>query len=301
MPPQGPVALAGDDTVEEHPGRKVCGKARHRNPVRSSPTFTAWRWGHKGVVLSLLGQFPFARRPWALPMLVARQRSEQWNTKQGRRHKTPALRLRQLTTILSHWFPQRQFLLAGAGSYGPHEMARWQLGARILRCAARWVPAGTPIVLLVEDSTKKKAGRQIEGVGHDRNGAGAARQEYRALRGLNFVRGPMRVPMPGWPSQCVSVPIGLARYLTAEQALKLKLPDQSRSALAREIGDFVAAPLPTRGIRVLGAGGYATKDTLQQLPTTVAGVSRRLITGKLSAPPPPRTTPRRGCPPQNGA
>ncbi|MGE0826681.1 MAG: transposase [Candidatus Binatia bacterium] len=45
--PAGPVALAGDDTVEEHPGRKVFGKARHRDPVRSSHTFTAWRWGHK--------------------------------------------------------------------------------------------------------------------------------------------------------------------------------------------------------------------------------------------------------------
>jgi len=39
------------------------------------------------------------------------------------------------------------------------------------------VPAEAPIVLIVDDSTKKKAGQQIEGVGHYRNGAGAARQE----------------------------------------------------------------------------------------------------------------------------
>lgn len=70
--PQGPVVRAGDDTVEEPPGRKVFGKARHRDPVRSSHTVTAWRWGHKWVVLSSLVQFPFARRPWALPVLVAR-------------------------------------------------------------------------------------------------------------------------------------------------------------------------------------------------------------------------------------
>jgi hypothetical protein len=54
--------------------------------------------------------------------------------------------------------------------------ARWQLWARIIRCAAQWVPAEAPIVLIVDDSTKKKAGRQIEGVGHYRNGAGSARQ-----------------------------------------------------------------------------------------------------------------------------
>ena len=69
--PQGPVSLAGDDTVEEHPGRKVFGKARHRDPVRSSHTFTAWRWGHKWVVLAIVDQFPFTRRPWASPVLVA--------------------------------------------------------------------------------------------------------------------------------------------------------------------------------------------------------------------------------------
>jgi Transposase DDE domain len=178
--------------------------------------------------------------------------------------------------------------------------ARWQVWARIIRGAAQWVPAEAVIVLLVDDSTKKKAGRQIEGVGHYRNGAGSARQEYRTLRGLNFVWGQMRVPVPGWPGQSVSIPIGLSLYLKAEQAQKLNVPYQTRSALAREIVDFVAAQLPRRRIRVLGDGGYATKDTLQQLPATVEVVSRMLLTGKLYAPPPPRTSSRRGCPPKKG-
>jgi len=151
--------------------------------------------------------------------------------------------------------------------------ARWHLWARIIRCAARWVPEGAPIILIVDDSTKKKAGHHIEGVGHYRNGAGSARQEYRTLRGLNFVWGQMRIPVPGWPSRRVSVPIGLSLYLKAEQAHKLHVPYQSRSALAREIVDFVAAQLPTRRIRVLGDGGYATKETLQQLPASVEVVS----------------------------
>ena len=179
--------------------------------------------------------------------------------------------------------------------------ARWQLWARIIRGAARWVPEGVPIVLIVDDSTKKKAGRQIEGVGHYRNGAGSARQEYRTLRGRNFVWGQMRVPVPGWPSQRVRVPLGLSLYLKAEQAGKLKVPYQSRSALAREIVDFVAAQLPRRRIRVLGDGGYATKATLQHLPARVDVVSRMLRTGKLYAPPPSRTVLRRGCPPKKGA
>lgn len=178
--------------------------------------------------------------------------------------------------------------------------ARWQLWARIIRCAAQGVPEGAPIVLIVDDSTKKKTGRHIEGVGHYRNGAGSARQEYRTLRGLNFVWGLMRVPVPGWPGQRVSVPIGLSLYLKEEQAHKLQLPYPSRSALAREIVDFVAAQLPTRRIRVLGDGGYATKDYLHQLPVMVDVVSRMLITGKLYDLPPKLATPRRGCPPKKG-
>jgi DDE superfamily endonuclease len=178
--------------------------------------------------------------------------------------------------------------------------ARWQVWARIIRCAAQWVPAEATIMIVVDDSTKKKAGRQIEGIGHYRNGAGSARQEYRTLRGLNFVWGVMRVPVPGWSGQGVSVPIGLSLYLKEEQAHKLRLPYRSRSSLAREIVDFVAAQLPTRRIQVLSDGGYATKEYLPQLPTTVDVVSRMPITGKLYALPPKRMTPRRGCPPKKG-
>ena len=178
--------------------------------------------------------------------------------------------------------------------------ARGQLWARIIRCAAQWVPAEAPLVLIVDDSTKKKAGRHIEGVGHYRHGAGSARQEYRTLRGLNFVWGIMRIPVPRWPGHSVSVPCGLSLYLKEEHARKVKQPYPSRSALAREIVDFVAAQLPARPIRVLSDGGYATKAYLHRLPATVNVVGRMLLTGKLyERPPQPRGT-RRGCPPKKG-
>jgi Transposase DDE domain len=190
----------------------------------------------------------------------------------------------------------RFYIFLGGALYN----ARWQLWARVIRVAAQWVPTGESIVIEVDDSTKKKAGPSIEGVAHYRNGAGSARQEYRTLRGLNFVWGIMRVPLAGWPGQQVSVPIGLSLYLKEKQACKLQLPYQSRSALAREIVDFVAAQLPARQVRVLGDGGYATKDYLRQLPATVHVVGRMLITGQLYAPPPAPRGPRRGCPPKKG-
>ena len=69
--PQGPIELAGDDTVTEHPGPHVYGKGCHRDPVRSTHSFTAYRWGHKWVALTVLVKVPWATRRWALPVLIA--------------------------------------------------------------------------------------------------------------------------------------------------------------------------------------------------------------------------------------
>jgi len=121
--PTGRVAVAGDDTVTEHKGQQVYGKGRHRDPVRSTQSYTAYRWGHKWVVLALLVPFPFAVRPWALPVLVALYRPEECNRRLGRRHKTPAELLRQLLLVLVRWFPDRHFVCAVDGNYATHELA----------------------------------------------------------------------------------------------------------------------------------------------------------------------------------
>lgn len=122
--PAGPILLAGDDTVEEHPGPHVYGKGCHRDPVRSTKSFTAFRWGHKWVVLTILVPFAWASRPWALPVLVALYRPEQVNQHEGRRHKTPSQLLRQLLCVLQRWFPDRTFVCAADGNYATHDLAR---------------------------------------------------------------------------------------------------------------------------------------------------------------------------------
>ena len=158
--PQGPVYVAGDDTVDEHPGRKVFGKARHRDPVRSSHSFMAYRWGHKWMVLSILVKFSFATRPWALPVLVALYRSEEWNRKHGRRHKTPATLMRQLLAVLIHWFPQRHFIFSGDGSYGTHELARFaHRHRRHLTLVSRFYPNANLYAPPPAASGQPKAGR----------------------------------------------------------------------------------------------------------------------------------------------
>ncbi len=123
--PDGPVLLAGDDTVDEHRGKKVYGKGRHRDPVRSTHNYTAFRWGHKWVVVAVLVRLPFTRRRWALPVLVALYRSEEENRRQKRRHKTPPVLLRQLLRVLLRWFPRRQFVCTADGNFATHDLARF--------------------------------------------------------------------------------------------------------------------------------------------------------------------------------
>ena len=60
--PEGRIHLVGDDTVDEHPGDKVFGKGCHRDPVRSTHSFTAFRWGS--------GQVGGAGRAGSLPLHV---------------------------------------------------------------------------------------------------------------------------------------------------------------------------------------------------------------------------------------
>jgi hypothetical protein len=123
--PDGPVMLVGDDTVDGHKGPKVYGKARHRDPVRSTHSYTAWRYGHRWVVLAVLVKFPFATRPWALPVLIDLYRCEEDDRTRNRPHRTPARIMCGLLRLLLMRFPGRSFVFAGDSSYGTHEVARF--------------------------------------------------------------------------------------------------------------------------------------------------------------------------------
>jgi Transposase DDE domain len=71
----------------------------------------------------VLVRFPFAHRPWALPVLVALYRSKQDNRKRRRPHKTPAQLMQVLLRLLLRRFPDRSFCFTGDAGYGSHDMA----------------------------------------------------------------------------------------------------------------------------------------------------------------------------------
>jgi len=125
IPPDQALVVPVDDTAVQHRGKRVFGKGRHHDAIRSTHNHVAWLWGHKWVVLSINVKFPFAKRPWALPVLCALYRPEELNRSQNRRHKTPIRLAMQLMSVLMHWFPQRKFILVGDGGYASHELAQF--------------------------------------------------------------------------------------------------------------------------------------------------------------------------------
>jgi len=117
LPADQPVLLAADDTVAQHRGRKVYGKGCHRDAVRSSWGKLIHKWGHRWVVLAVLVKFPFAQRPWALPVMCALYRPPEMSRREKRRHKVPSDLARQLVAALLRWFPSRRFILLGDGHF----------------------------------------------------------------------------------------------------------------------------------------------------------------------------------------
>jgi hypothetical protein len=132
IPVDQPVICPVDDTSPQHKGPRVYGKGRHHDACRSTHSHVVWVWGHKWVTLAINVKFPFASRPWALPVLCALYRPEELNRSEGHRqakpphhHKTTIRLAMQLIATLIHWFPRRKFILVGDGGYGSHELARF--------------------------------------------------------------------------------------------------------------------------------------------------------------------------------
>ncbi len=121
----GVVRICGDKTVDGYRGRKVYGKARNRDAVRSTHSHTVYPYGHKWIALAVLIDLPYTGQPFALPILVALYRDKKTNTAERRRHKTPGELMYGLLATLMHWFPERKFAFAGDGGYGAHPMSRF--------------------------------------------------------------------------------------------------------------------------------------------------------------------------------
>lgn len=133
--PTGIVRLAADDTLCRKRGLTVYGTGMHHDPLISSRAKPLVSWGHDWVVLTLLVTCPWAKdKVWALPIGFRLYRNRQGITKgkprrKGEEKKKPKPRrdpnhrtrpelLVELISLVSAWFPERQFVLTGDSAYG---------------------------------------------------------------------------------------------------------------------------------------------------------------------------------------
>jgi hypothetical protein len=171
----------------------------------------------------------------------------------------------------------------------------------VIRQAAGQVPSGEPIRVRVDETVCKKSGEEIEPADTYRNGAGTARQEYRTLWGICFVLGEMRVPLPSWSEEPISVPIGLKVYLKEEKAEKLGKKYVRRSRLGQRLVKRVAEEVgPERRVLSVQDGNYATQYFLQGLPENAGVVGRMPKNSSLYERPGPQPEDKPGPDPEKG-
>ncbi|CAA9560258.1 MAG: hypothetical protein AVDCRST_MAG87-1525 [uncultured Thermomicrobiales bacterium] len=121
LPPDAPLILAADDTVERRNGRRIDAKGCYRDPVRSSRKHTIRCFGLKWVALAALIPIPWSKRPWALPFLTALC----WPEGKGDRlrHKTSIDWLRQMIAQVRRWHPLRKLILVVDGGFAAVALA----------------------------------------------------------------------------------------------------------------------------------------------------------------------------------
>src|SRR5512144_1115652 len=72
LPPDAPIVLAADDTIERRNGRRIKARGCYRDPVRSSRKHVVKCFGLKWIALMVLVPVPWSQRVWALPFQLAR-------------------------------------------------------------------------------------------------------------------------------------------------------------------------------------------------------------------------------------
>lgn len=113
LPADAVIELVADDTVDGKQGDCVWAKSAHRDPVRSTQSKTAIKYGHKWLALCVLVQLKGWNRPWALPILCGLCISPKLAGSIGKRQKTASQLARQMLVRLMRWLPERKFILSG--------------------------------------------------------------------------------------------------------------------------------------------------------------------------------------------
>jgi DDE superfamily endonuclease len=213
--------------------------------------------------------------------------------------------------------------------------ARWDLdalGRVVFGLALAWVPAGAPLVGLVDDTLARKRGKAIAlGSMHHDPLLSTVRKAFASF-GHVWVVLALWVPLPFGPrgaAKGVAVPVLFRLYVGSRRGNRADAAGggrrstsgprfrQARAAfppaarrptkpeLAREglavVARWAAAAAPGRPVYAVGDTAYTCRTILEGRPANVEVVGRLRLDAALFAPPPPRRPGQRGRPRTRGA
>lgn len=122
VPPDAPIVLGIDETIERRRGDKIAAKGIYRDPVRSSRSFFVKTSGLRWMCVMLLTPIPWAKRVWALPFLSVLAPSERYHLERGQRHKKLTDWARQMLLQVRRWQPERNIVVVCDSSYAVLEL-----------------------------------------------------------------------------------------------------------------------------------------------------------------------------------
>ena len=122
--PAGPVVVGLDHTLERRRGPKVRPAAHYYDPVRSSRGRTVTTRGLRWASVMLLGEVPFVRRVWALPMLSALIPGKAFCQALGRRYRPVTAWALSLLRIVRRWLPGRALVAVMDGEFASLALLR---------------------------------------------------------------------------------------------------------------------------------------------------------------------------------
>jgi DDE superfamily endonuclease len=123
VPPEAPVIVGLDDTLERRRGAKIAAKGIYRDPVRSSRSHFVKASGLRWLSLMLLAPVAFANgsSTWALPFFTVLAPSERYHQERGTRHKPLLDWGRQMLLQLRRWLPEHRIIAVADSSFAALE------------------------------------------------------------------------------------------------------------------------------------------------------------------------------------
>jgi hypothetical protein len=121
VPPDAPVVIGLDDTIERRWGQKISARGIYRDPVRSSKGHFVKASGLRWLSAMLLVPVPWADRIMALPFLTLLAPSKRFYAGKSRAPKTLLDWARQAALQIRRWLPDRDIVMIADSAFAAIE------------------------------------------------------------------------------------------------------------------------------------------------------------------------------------